>query len=454
VTAPADQGSLNRLARRDELDLETIRRVYAGVTRAASGRWATVDPGALLPFDPEGEEETADPRVAIGLLEQAALLRRHPDAPVTYTVRPGATAAEDDGETETGDWARFAAWAGFDGRHPIGVTVRTTEACAALDLTPAALARVLAARAGVAVREGPRAVCLEVLPAGSDAGLRLAEIMERARQQARDRIAQVFRYVAGGRCRHQLLANHLGEALDPCGSSCDVCTGAAKAQGRPDRAGAPAGAGADGSAKPRSTTSAADALAALQAVRSLPFPMGKTGLGKLLIGSVESRVRADRSASFGALAGLTRGKVEGLLDRLVADGFLHRDLEHEFKLITLTERGAAATLEDLADYESAPRLSAGAVRTGTGGSEDGIELDAEAEALLDRLSAWRRERASRDAMPSYVIAHNSTLREVALARPTSLAALGQVKGFGPARVEKYGAEVLALVAGEDPPDPS
>jgi DNA helicase-2/ATP-dependent DNA helicase PcrA len=41
---------------------------------------------------------------------------------------------------------------------------------------------------------------------------------------------------------------------------------------------------------------------------------------------------------------------------------------------------------------------------------------------------------------------------LAEARPTSLAALRRVKGMGPAKLEKYGAEILAVIeAAEGPP---
>ena len=48
-------------------------------------------------------------------------------------------------------------------------------------------------------------------------------------------------------------------------------------------------------------------------------------------------------------------------------------------------------------------------------------------------------------MPPYVIAHDSTLAAIAEARPRSLAALRRVKGMGPAKLEKYGDEILAVV---------
>ena len=48
-------------------------------------------------------------------------------------------------------------------------------------------------------------------------------------------------------------------------------------------------------------------------------------------------------------------------------------------------------------------------------------------------------------MPPYVVAHDATLAAIAEARPRSLAALRRVKGMGPAKLEQYGDEILAVV---------
>ncbi len=67
-------------------------------------------------------------------------------------------------------------------------------------------------------------------------------------------------------------------------------------------------------------------------------------------------------------------------------------------------------------------------------------------ALLEALQLWRRERAKQDAVPAYVIAHDSTLHEIADAKPTNIAALRRVKGMGPVKLDQYGAEILEIVA--------
>src|SRR5690606_23700356 len=87
----SDKSTLTRMARRDEQDIDTLRRIYSGLKPAASGAWALVDPDSLLrwqPMDPDAEEE-ADPRIALGLLAQAELIKRHPDRPGSYTQLVG-----------------------------------------------------------------------------------------------------------------------------------------------------------------------------------------------------------------------------------------------------------------------------------------------------------------------------------------------------------------------------
>ena len=41
----------------------------------------------------------------------------------------------------------------------------------------------------------------------------------------RQQIRAMFRYAEASRCRHQMLAQHFGDAQEPCRTSCDVCTG-------------------------------------------------------------------------------------------------------------------------------------------------------------------------------------------------------------------------------------
>jgi DNA helicase-2/ATP-dependent DNA helicase PcrA len=72
--------------------------------------------------------------------------------------------------------------------------------------------------------------------------------------------------------------------------------------------------------------------------------------------------------------------------------------------------------------------------------------DTPSASLMEALQLWRRERAKRDAVPAYVIAHDSTLQDIAETKPSNAAALRRVKGMGPVKLDQYGAEILAVIA--------
>ena len=63
----------------------------------------------------------------------------------------------------------------------------------------------------------------------------------------------------------------------------------------------------------------------------------------------------------------------------------------------------------------------------------------------EKLRAWRLERSKSDGVPPYVVFHDKVLHEIAEARPSSVGELAQISGVGPAKLERYGAEVLALI---------
>jgi DNA helicase II / ATP-dependent DNA helicase PcrA len=85
-------------------------------------------------------------------------------------------------------------------------------------------------------------------------------------------------------------------------------------------------------------------------------------------------------------------------------------------------------------------------------AELGVEAPSADPTVLNVLKAWRLERARRDAVPAFVVFHDTTLEEIARRRPRELWELAKVSGVGPAKLERYGAEViLALEQSSGPP---
>ena len=81
-----------------------------------------------------------------------------------------------------------------------------------------------------------------------------------------------------------------------------------------------------------------------------------------------------------------------------------------------------------------------------GKKKDAPPVTAKADtALAAELRALRADIARADKVPAYVVFPDRTLLALAANAPRSRAALEQLHGMGPSRVEKYGEQVLALI---------
>ena len=70
------------------------------------------------------------------------------------------------------------------------------------------------------------------------------------------------------------------------------------------------------------------------------------------------------------------------------------------------------------------------------------------EELFERLREWRAEQAREASVPAYVVFTDATLTALAEVRPTTEPALLGISGIGRTKLERYGADVLALCAGD------
>ena len=66
--------------------------------------------------------------------------------------------------------------------------------------------------------------------------------------------------------------------------------------------------------------------------------------------------------------------------------------------------------------------------------------------LFERLRALRLEIARARGVPPYVIFHDTTLREMARLKPTTIPELLGVKGVGARKAEDLGEAFVALIA--------
>ena len=126
-------------------------------------------------------------------------------------------------------------------------------------------------------------------------------------------------------------------------------------------------------------------------------------------------------------------------------------------LVVTVPGGYEATIEDADARGATVRLASGAtmrVRFGERVEAAGRTAPLAAPGALwgaaasaeAQLRAWRTTRAQADGVPAYVVVNDKHLRGIALARPTTPAELVACDGIGPAKLERYGEEILALLA--------
>lgn len=83
------------------------------------------------------------------------------------------------------------------------------------------------------------------------------------------------------------------------------------------------------------------------------------------------------------------------------------------------------------------------------GRHEGCPSDYD-EELLARLKSWRKQVAQAAGMPAFVVFTDATLVAIAETMPADEQALLRISGVGRTKVERHGADLLQIVAGQTP----
>jgi ATP-dependent DNA helicase RecQ len=194
---------------------------------------------------------------------------------------------------------------------------------------------------------------------------------------------------------------------------------------------------------------------------------GRFGLGaaaQLLRGGEDprlSRMGLERSKTFGALRDHSEEWLTRLLRRCVTAGWV--DFHGgERPVVVLTEEGEAV-MRGLHPARLLLPTSASAGRRRTSGTApsstparraaSGDAPDAGTQVLFEALRRYRLGLARAEGVPPYVVASDRCLREIARLRPSSEDELMLAYGIGPAKLKRYGAGLLAVVAEHARPRP-
>jgi hypothetical protein len=91
---------------------------------------------------------------------------------------------------------------------------------------------------------------------------------------------------------------------------------------------------------------------AIQCVAELPIRVGRSGLARILLGSVASPIWPRQSLWFGVLDDWTLSRVEDLIEQAVADGYLERGDDQLFMVTAAGYTRAAELARTMAPGET------------------------------------------------------------------------------------------------------
>ena len=282
----------------------------------------------------------------------------------------------------------------------------------------------------------------------------LLEIFLRVEDSGMRKIDKVIEYVESEECKRKFVLDYFGESYSGNCNACSICNPslrfldadtdtdiAAEAKVKPEEfVDETVIEDTEGIGKEASAESTRIAVAVLELVNNLDFRVGRTSLANILIGSKSKRIinqNLQESPYYGILKRYTAREVVGIIDQLIAKGFLLKRHDNSSNyprpLLYLTERAANA-LEERPSIELQLPVK----------NRQEVSEPKNPE-VLDELKKWRRDIAAERNIPAYCVFHDSTLIGIANRLPKTEEELEEIKGIGRKKIEDYGKAVLRMV---------
>ena len=225
-------------------------------------------------------------------------------------------------------------------------------------------------------------------------------------------------------CRRVHLLDYFGEPSGPCGN-CDTCID-----------------------PPKTWDATVAAQKALSAIYRTGQRFGALHLIDVLRGKKTERIERwdhDKLSVFGIGADLDDGAWRTVLRQLVSMGAVSVDHDN-YNALKLTE-ASRPVLKGEVRIDLRPVVTRAKAAPKARAATQAITLDPHGNALLARLKTWRLDQAREQAVPAFVILHDSTLTELAARHPRTLGELGGISGIGARKIERYGTALIELLQG-------
>jgi ATP-dependent DNA helicase RecQ len=274
-------------------------------------------------------------------------------------------------------------------------------------------------------------------PANAWMAYGLQDVVQQRRMIDESEADDNFKRVQGGKldamlglcetlnCRRVRLLEYFGQNGEPCGN-CDTCLQPAVSF---------------------------DATVPLQKLLSTIYRVGQRFAAghviDVLRGTQSEKVkqwRHEQLSTYGIGSAHSEAEWRAILRQAIALGLITVDYD-SYNALKLTDEARPVLRGEqrvhMREYQK-PQKQRRTVSKSKGYVE--TDLSTFELAVFDKLRWWRVETARKHNVPAYVIFHDSTMREIAKAKPSSLSELRGVTGVGEKKLESYGAEIVELIA--------
>ena len=251
------------------------------------------------------------------------------------------------------------------------------------------------------------------------------EASEERKQLERNKLDHLLGYCESMQCRRQVLLAGFGETYpQPCGN-CDNCL---------------------------TPPAAWDATVAAQKALSCVYRSGQrygvVHLIDILRGSENEKIRQsshEQLSTYGIGKDLDARTWRSVFRQLVATSLLEVDTGgHGGLRLTDRSREVLKGQRQISMRRENPATAAGRERSAQR-SGSGLSVLPQDLALFNALRGLRGELAREQNVPAFVIFHDSTLRNIAEQRPTSLDELARIGGIGGSKLARYGPRIVEIV---------
>ena len=249
---------------------------------------------------------------------------------------------------------------------------------------------------------------------------------EQRKRMERQKLDALLGLAETAGCRRQVLLSYFGDHCEPCGN-CDTCA-----------------------EPPRLFDGTIATLKALSCIHRTDERFGQAYIVEVLLGGADERIARfghDKISTYGIGKEHDARTWRAILRQMIALRLIDVDLTGHGGL-SISEAGRLFLREKpqlMLRVPAKPQVTRD--RSDRHDRNQALAIMPETDRpLFQALREKRTEIARAQNVPPYVIFHDKTLIELAAARPGSRAQMAKVPGVGEAKLDRYGAAFLTVIA--------